>query len=370
MSVITKFSKITLPILTTTLILTGTIFTNKTIAAENLSYKLTNEEKNEIKKVKSFKLPNNLGLLKSEVKKNSKSKYKKAQEIVSQYYIDRGIIVSNDIDDVDYQNQVKSLGGAADVFGENTEIIVEFVKFIDLYENYQTNQKISELMTKVNENKISEDEVRELLNYAPIQSTDTKTLNIPSTESNFTTFATTFPNGYNPTAARDYALLWTDNTIILRNNSEYSYYSNTTGTFYEGWNDCTNYVSQALRAGGFAYRGGSLTNGYTYDTAWFYTPTKPSHTWGGAYNFYRHWKVRAGVTASAANLGTADVVNADFTKDGDIEHTAIVTRNASTSAYGKWLSQHTPDREETTTVGTWYDLGYDVYGYEMDKATN
>ncbi|MDC0760788.1 hypothetical protein POF51_08800 [Brevibacillus sp. AG] len=36
----------------------------------------------------------------------------------------------------------------------------------------------------------------------------------------------------------------------------------------------------------------------------------------------------------------------------------------------QYLSQHSIDKKEVSTVGDWFDAGYDVYGYEMDKADN
>ena len=54
-------------------------------------------------------------------------------------------------------------------------------------------------------------------------------------------------------------------------------------------NNCTNFVSQCLKAGGMAY----VTGDRTKDTSWFYetkaTLYYASYTWGGAANFARHW---------------------------------------------------------------------------------
>ncbi|PAF20231.1 hypothetical protein CHH61_23085, partial [Shouchella clausii] len=86
--------------------------------------------------------------------------------------------------------------------------------------------------------------------------------------------------------------------------------------------------------------------------------------------FYTHWKARAGVASSVSALQTGDAVNADFTGDGSIDHTALITENTGSYSSNKYLTQHTTDKKETTTLATWYNSGYKVYGYEMDKASN
>lgn len=108
----------------------------------------------------------------------------------------------------------------------------------------------------------------------------------------------------------------------------------------------------------------------TADDAWKFGPLMPTHTWGGAQNFYKHWSQRAGVASSVAALQTGDAVNADFGADGHVDHTAIITKNTGNNNNNKFLTQHTTDKKETSTLQDWYTAGYKVYGYEMDKATN
>lgn len=40
---------------------------------------------------------------------------------------------------------------------------------------------------------------------------------------------------------------------------------------------------------------GGIFTTYRSDKVWYYSDSKPSHTWGGAHNFYKHWKKRAGI---------------------------------------------------------------------------
>lgn len=56
--------------------------------------------------------------------------------------------------------------------------------------------------------------------------------------------------------------------------------------------------------------------------------------------------------------------------DDDIDHTAIITADNGSSSSDLLLTQHTPDKHQTSSVGDWFNNGYTVYGYEMDKANN
>ncbi|RSK44885.1 hypothetical protein EJA13_20505 [Bacillus canaveralius] len=262
-------------------------------------------------------------------------------KLVNEYFVNKGVDVVQDLDNVEYQQNVKSLGTAMDEFSsKDFKVILEFVKFIDLYENYEKNEKINKLKLKKSspQNSISNIKESELEELLPI--TDTEETLDTIVNPGYSLMAA---NGYNPTAARDYAYKWTSNTSTLRNNSQFPYYSGYYGCT-SCWNDFTNFVSQALAAGSMRQIDG-------YD--WYYSNSGPSHSWGGANSFYKVWKVRAGIASSVSSLGVGDVVNADFDKDGDIDHTAIITRSSSTSSSGKWLTQHTSDKEEQTTVGTW-----------------
>ncbi|MGF7048925.1 hypothetical protein J2T13_003433 [Paenibacillus sp. DS2015] len=109
---------------------------------------------------------------------------------------------------------------------------------------------------------------------------------------------------------------------------------------------------------------------YTSDDAWKFGPLVPTHTWGGAQKFYNHWSQRAGVASSITDLQTGDAVSADFGADGSINHTAIITKNTGNNASNKALTQHTTDKMEKSTLQNWYNVGYKVYGYEIDKASN
>lgn len=162
-------------------------------------------------------------------------------------------------------------------------------------------------------------------------------------------------NGYDPIKARDYAYQWWNK----RNNEKYSYYSRVSGGCYDCWSDCTNFVSQAIYEAG-------IKEQRTGGTYWYYSDEKPSYAWGVANSFFNHFKTRAEQTRDYWKLEVGDVVNADFDHDGDIEHSAIVTRVDHSGVY---VTQHTADKKDAPLIN-WFIAGYDVYGWKMKTANH
>lgn len=158
---------------------------------------------------------------------------------------------------------------------------------------------------------------------------------------------------YDPIKARDYAYKWWNK----RNNEQYGYYSRVMGGCYDCWYDCTNFVSQAIKEGG-------IKEQRTGGTYWYYSDEKPSYSWGVANSFYKHFKTRAKQVRHLFDLEVGDVVNADFDHDGDIEHSAIVTKVTPFEVY---VTQHTTDRKDAP-LSAWFNAGYDVYGWKMKTA--
>lgn len=157
---------------------------------------------------------------------------------------------------------------------------------------------------------------------------------------------------YDPEKAKNYAYKWWNK----RNNEQYGYYSRVMGGCYDCWYDCTNFVSQAIKEGGIKER----RNG----TYWYYSDEKPAYAWGVANSFYKHFQTRAKQVRGLFDLEVGDVVNADFDHDGDIEHSAIVTKVTPNEVY---VTQHTTDRKDAP-LSAWFMAGYDVYGWKMKTA--
>lgn len=90
-------------------------------------------------------------------------------------------------------------------------------------------------------------------------------------------------------------------------------------------NDCTNFISQCLRAGGAPMRGASNRS-----SGWWYSGTTWSYSWAVAHAFTLYLKnsktgLRARQVASPDQLLLGDVICYDFEGDGRMNHTTIVT---------------------------------------------
>jgi hypothetical protein len=108
-------------------------------------------------------------------------------------------------------------------------------------------------------------------------------------------------------------------------------------------NDCTNFISQAMSAGGWKMTSGGFLSRKD-NKKWFYGSMKSttSYTWAGAENWYwfaqKHSK-RTRHIRNVGDMGLGDVLQADFDRNGNINHTMIVTKRANSNSY---LSYHTP----------------------------
>lgn len=118
-----------------------------------------------------------------------------------------------------------------------------------------------------------------------------------------------------------------------RHNSDYRTY----GT------DCTNFISQAMRAGGWKPVGAIAPR--TNNKFWFYGSNTllTSYTWAAAENWYWFAKKHSKRTKMLDNvwkLAYADVLQADWKRDNNIDHTMIVTKKYNGTPY---LTYHTSD---------------------------
>ncbi|MFD0394131.1 amidase domain-containing protein [Streptomyces nogalater] len=112
---------------------------------------------------------------------------------------------------------------------------------------------------------------------------------------------------------------------------------------YSG-NDCTNFLSQIMRAGGWHNAGVSIAQ-RSSNKVWFYgsSAITTSYTWGGAENWYwfavKHSK-RTKVLRSVWDMLTTDVLQADWNRNGVIDHSMFVTKKYRGVPY---LTYHTTD---------------------------
>ena len=95
---------------------------------------------------------------------------------------------------------------------------------------------------------------------------------------------------------------------------------------YRRWdNDCTNFASQACKAGGMPY----IRGWYRSEGVWWYhgqRPTPASWTWAGGDNFFRHlWKYRRAVFRRWWHEAVpGDILFWSFDGSGHIHHVSII----------------------------------------------
>lgn len=129
------------------------------------------------------------------------------------------------------------------------------------------------------------------------------------------------PSGLNYNAMVDYAVKYWDVY-----NTNYRSFTN----------DCTNFISQALRAGGWRNDYGW----YRSSSNWWYHSGNQTFTWAGAENWSRFAPKRTLHLENVWMLVNADILQMDFDKNNNINHTMIVTKRASRTPY---LTYHTTD---------------------------
>jgi hypothetical protein len=150
-------------------------------------------------------------------------------------------------------------------------------------------------------------------------------------------------------AAAAYARRW-----ALSYNPDYTQFSN----------DCTNFISQCLRAGGWIYVGSEFSR--TSNTTWYYGYLSQSYTWAGAHNHY--WfhasMSRSWIAEQMSWLYVGEPISIDFTGDGHIDHTVLVTsKDANNNLYVSYHTNNNLDRPMTYFYTTYPSAKY--YGWMM-----
>ncbi|MFD4633786.1 amidase domain-containing protein [Streptomyces sp. NPDC058284] len=124
--------------------------------------------------------------------------------------------------------------------------------------------------------------------------------------------------------------------------------------------DCTNFVSQALKAGGWKPVPGSA---YDYRN-WWYESAGQSTSWVGVneWAWFTLSNRRAPNLASAYQLDVGDVLQVDFDKNGSKDHTMLVTyRDRQGMPYLTYHSTDTYRRSLASVVASYPDARYFAY---------
>lgn len=306
--------------------------------------------------------------------------YQKYQKTINQLVAmaqNHGIELSANIDDLGLQAYAKD-----QCLSTNDPEIVSFAKFIDIYENYTYNDMMRNMVANLKARSFSssnellcDNTLLNLLSMMPVTVNGTIE---GGAENTSTTAASTSLSGYSSTAAVNYASTWWNRT----NNSDYGYYANYnnhpdptnnemwsggTGNNKRTWQDCANFVSQCLSAGGAAQIKNGLILPHQKTENWYYNNSKPSHTWGGASNFFNHWKDRVGVRTNASETKKGDPVSVDYGGDNIPDHTLIITSVSGTSTSNMKYACHTADQFEQSgkSLHTVYNSSEAVWVYKV-----
>ncbi|MFB7457876.1 MULTISPECIES: amidase domain-containing protein [unclassified Streptomyces] len=124
--------------------------------------------------------------------------------------------------------------------------------------------------------------------------------------------------------------------------------------------DCTNFVSQSLKAGGWKHE-----PGYTYDFhKWFGNAEIQSDSFVGVneFSWYALSSKRVTSLANVYQMDVGDVLQMDFNRDGSKDHTMIVTsRTAQGVPYLSYHSTNTYNRSVASIIASYPDAYYYAY---------
>ncbi|MGG2460955.1 amidase domain-containing protein [Streptomyces sp. RGM 3693] len=124
--------------------------------------------------------------------------------------------------------------------------------------------------------------------------------------------------------------------------------------------DCTNFVSQALKAGGWQH-----VPGYTTDFhKWFGNSEIQSDSFVGVneFSWFALSSKRASSLANVYQMDIGDVLQLDFDRDGSKDHSMIVTnRSRQGMPYVTYHSTNTYNRSVASIVASYPNAAYYAY---------
>lgn len=143
----------------------------------------------------------------------------------------------------------------------------------------------------------------------------------------------------------------------------YKYWSTYNSAYRKFSSDCTNFVSQAVRAGSWNFR----TGWYRSDSAWWYDKYGiQSWTWAGANNWFQFTKKRPRgyIARYFSDMQPGDILQADLNRDGTIDHSMIVTKkDSSGTIYLTYHTNNTKDKSINSVRSSYPNALY--YGWRL-----
>ncbi|MFM9369140.1 amidase domain-containing protein [Streptomyces sp. Da 82-17] len=127
--------------------------------------------------------------------------------------------------------------------------------------------------------------------------------------------------------------------------------------------DCTNFVSQAMRAGGWSHKGSGFWDRKDSDK-WYYggSTRTTSYTWAAAENwgvFARDKSRRTKPLSNVWYLRAADVLQANLDGSGGKDHSMIVAKKGANETYLNYHTVNTKNKKLSRLIkenpgATWY----------------
>ncbi|MER6214231.1 amidase domain-containing protein [Streptomyces sp. NPDC001674] len=124
--------------------------------------------------------------------------------------------------------------------------------------------------------------------------------------------------------------------------------------------DCTNFISQALKAGGWKPVPGTSTD---YRN-WWYDGDRQSDSWVGAneWAWFTLSNQRAANLANVYQLDVGDILQADFNRDGSKDHSMMVTyRSKAGMPYLTYHSTNTYRKSLASIIASYPNAKYFAY---------
>jgi hypothetical protein len=181
-------------------------------------------------------------------------------------------------------------------------------------------------------------------NTPPEPEQDKRLMQVPGSDDAPYTTEPTALSATNRQKVANYALKY-----ALSPNNSYKLYPN----------DCTNFVSQSMFAGGWKEVAHPYVD-YKNDDAWWYggVPTN-SWTWSGAENFYRMTKALKRTTTAkyVSDLRVGDLLQYKAKNASTMTHSMVVTAKSGSTVYLSYHTSNTKNKPFTQLSGlsvTWF----------------
>lgn len=130
---------------------------------------------------------------------------------------------------------------------------------------------------------------------------------------------------------------WSYNYTAMVNYVE-QYWDTYNPSYRSFGNDCTNFMSQALKVGGWDFDYGW----YRSSGNWWYNSSNQTYTWAGAENWSKFAPKRSYTMDSIWKMVPSDIMQMDFDRNGVMNHGMMVTYRMSDGS-NLYITQHTTD---------------------------